>query len=171
MTPIEMFMQDEAPAPEPHPCQGHHCLGPRHRCCQGKKHLSVAFWAVLLLPGPGSHCARGDPATGAGSGSNRATALPPAAFWYSPAACGRHLAASHKWRAFHTPCPARPGPHARVRHPLALPGRLGWPGDATARGSGVQALSAKALASEREATACLFEQCPPLFRLNILSEK
>lgn len=51
-----MFVEDEAPGPEPHPRGARRRLGPGRRC-RGK-HLTLAFWAAPPL-GPGSRCAGG----------------------------------------------------------------------------------------------------------------
>lgn len=118
MSPIEMFVQGEAPAPEPHPRGGRRRLGPGSRRCRGKKHLSVAFWAAPPPPpGPGSRRAGGEPAVGAGAGSGRAAAHPPACCTLGTRprpAGGTRLRAARGGRS--TP-PARPGPRAGLRHP------------------------------------------------------
>lgn len=124
MSPIEMFVEGEAPAPEPHPRGGRRRLGPGRRC-RGKKHLTLAFWAAPP-PGPGSRCA-GGPGERRQLGAGRR--LPPPAcctLGSQPArqaarrARGRQPAASRERRALPTPCPPPPAPPRRRRRRCGL---------------------------------------------------
>lgn len=122
MSPIEMFVQGEAPAPEPHPRGGRRRLGPGRRC-RGKHRTHTlilgraAAWARLPLrrrdgTGPGA------PAAGSRPPAAAAACLP-AALWVASRARrarGRHPAASRERRALPTPCPPR-APPDRPRAP------------------------------------------------------
>lgn len=83
MSPIEMFVQGEAPAPEPHPRGGRRRLGPGRRC-RGKHRTHTlilgraAAWARLPLrrrdgTGPGA------PAAGSREPAGRPPPPPPPA--------------------------------------------------------------------------------------------
>lgn len=138
MSPIEMFVEGEAPAPEPHPRGGRRRLGPGRRC-RGKKHLTLAFWAAPP-PGPGSRCA-GGPGERRQLGAGRR--LPPPAcctLGSQPArqaarrARGRQPAASRERRALPTPCP--PPPPLRAEGGGGHGRRLRAPGTGSSEAAG-----------------------------------
>ena len=128
MSPIEMFVQGEAPTPEPHPRGGRRRrLGPGRRC-RGKHRTHTlilgraAAWARLPLrrrdgTGPGAPAAGSwEPAV------RRRRRRLPAALWVAGRARrarGRHPAASRERRALPTPCPPRAPPDPPRRCPAA----------------------------------------------------